>query len=93
MKDVHIVDKKWPEVIVKLAICHYVLFRNSLYQVDNFVIQLLILNVLFENLTFYEWLGPLDSEGNPCTVHCPEYCITMGMKQCSGKAFKTVVSW
>ena len=32
------------------------------------------MRVLFDNLTFYELLGPLDNDGNECPIQCPMNC-------------------
>jgi hypothetical protein len=41
------------------------------------------LHVLFENLKFYELLGPLDNNGYECPVSCPMNC-GKDMMNCPG---------
>ena len=45
--------------------------------------QSLGLHVLFDNLTFYELLGPLDINGLECPVSCPMNC-GKDMMNCPG---------
>ena len=57
--------------------------KGGQYQVDSYEIKLSILFVLFDNLTFYKLLGPLDNNGLECPVSCPLNCASWEMS-CPG---------
>ena len=45
-----------------------------MYAIKRRLVSSSQLFVLFDNLTFYYLLGPLDNQGYECPVSCPENC-------------------